>query len=198
MAEVNSVVPGLHSWDAVRSGESHAIDLLCEHWLPEVLQWCRRLGGARVDPDHAAQDVFLVVLRRVHTVESPGQLPSWLFSVTRRVLAQHRRRAWVRRWLPGSDDNLEHRLGASEADGPERLVERDETIHQVHALLDELPVELREVLVLCDMEQRTDPEAAALLGLKVGTAKSRLRRARARFRELARRNGLAPDAPEVP
>ncbi len=197
MADVNDIVPGVHSWDDVRNGEPHAIDRLCARWMPEVLQWCRRLGGPRVDPDHAAQDVFLVVLRRVGTVTAPGQLPNWLFSVTRRVLAQHRRQAWVRRWLPGTGLSLDHRLGASPADGPDRLVERDETIHAVHAVLDELPVELREVLVLCDMEQRTDPEAAALLGLKVGTAKSRLRRARQRFRELASARGLDPGAPEA-
>ncbi len=195
MAEMNDIVPGVHSWDDVRQGEDHALDRLFHRWMPDVLQWCRRLGGPRVDPDQAAQEVFIVVLRRVHTVQNPGQLPSWLFSVTRRVLAQHRRRAWVRRWMPGGD-SLEHQLGADPRDGPEKLVERDETIQHVQALLQQLPEELREVLVLCDMEQRTDPEAAAILGLKTGTAKSRLRRARQQFRALARAEGLAPNGGE--
>ena len=59
-------------------------------------------------------------------------------------------------------------------------------------MLDQMPDDLRAVLVLCDIEDRTDPEAAEILDLKVGTAKSRLRRARARFKELCIKNGIAP------
>jgi RNA polymerase sigma-70 factor (ECF subfamily) len=174
-------------WNAIHRGDPAAINALCEDWLPTVLQWCRRLCGARVDADHAAQDVFLVVIRRVHTVERPEQLPSWMFAVTRRVLAQHRRRAWVRRWLPGDVPEV-----SDPRHSPARHTEQRELAHQVASVLQQMPDDLRAVLVLCDMEDRTDPEAAAILGLKVGTAKSRLRRARERFRELCIKNGIAP------
>jgi len=179
--------PAPRDWDAVRRGDRLAIDALCENWLPTVLQWCRRLAGPRVDPDHAAQEVFLVVLRRVHTVHRPEQLPSWMFSVTRRVLAQHRRRAWVRKWMPGEAPEV-----ADPHADPSRHTERRQTALQVQAILLQMPEDLRAVLVLCDVEGRTDPEAAELLGLKVGTAKSRLRRARQRFKDLCIREGLAP------
>ena len=174
-------------WEAVQRGDPPTINALCEDWLPTVLQWCRRLSGPRVDPDQAAQEVFIVVLRRVHTVQRPEQLPSWMFSVTRRVLAQHRRKAWVRRWLPGDVPDVSDPQTA-----PDRLSERRQLAEQVAGVLAELPDDLRAILVLCDIEDRTDPEAAELLGLKVGTAKSRLRRARSRFRELCLRRGLAP------
>jgi len=174
-------------WEAVRRGDAHAIEALCEDWLPTVLQWCRRLAGPRVDADHAAQEVFLVVLRRVHTVQRPEQLPSWMFAVTRRVLAQHRRRAWVRRWIPGDVPDV-----SDPRRSPAAQTEQRELAGQVAAILEQLPDDLRAVLVLCDIEDRTDPEAAELLGLKVGTAKSRLRRARARFKELCIKNGVAP------
>jgi RNA polymerase sigma-70 factor (ECF subfamily) len=174
-------------WERVRRGDEHAIEALCEDWLPTVLQWCRRLSGPRIDPEQAAQEVFIVVLRRVHSVHHAEQLPSWMFAVTRRVLAQHRRRAWVRRWMPGEVPEL-----AAPGRSPEAQTEQSRLAEQVAGVLDQLPEELRAVLVLCDMEDRTDPEAADLLGLKVGTAKSRLRRARARFRELCIQNGIAP------
>ena len=176
-------------WEAVRRGDPSAIDAICEDWLPTVLQWCRRLCGPRVDADHATQDIFLVVLRRIHTVERPEQLPSWMFAVTRRVLAQHRRKAWVRRWMPGDVPEISDPRRA-----PDALSERRQLAGQVASILEQMPEELRAVLVLCDLEDRTDPEAAALLGLKIGTAKSRLRRARTRFRELCVRQGLAPIA----
>jgi RNA polymerase sigma-70 factor (ECF subfamily) len=140
-----------------------------------------------VDADHAAQDVFIVVLRRVHTVDRPEQLPSWMFAVTRRVLAQHRRKAWVRRWMPGDVPEV-----SDPRRSPAALSERRQLAEQVGKVLDQMPDDLRAVLVLCDIEDRTDPEAAEVLGLKVGTAKSRLRRARTRFRELCIRQGIAP------
>jgi len=174
-------------WEAVQRGDAPAIDALCEDWLPTVLQWCRRLAGPRIDPDQAAQEVFLVVLRRVHTVQRPAQLPSWMFAVTRRVLAQHRRRAWVRRWMPGDVPEV-----ADPRRSPQARAERNELVTQVADVLDQMPDDLRAVLVLCDIEDRTDPEAAEILDLKVGTAKSRLRRARARFKELCIKNGIAP------
>ncbi|HCH62740.1 MAG: hypothetical protein CL927_18785 [Deltaproteobacteria bacterium] len=188
-APPGSQTPSLtpRQWKAVQRGEPSAIDAVCEDWLPTVLQWCRRLCGPRVDADHATQDVFLVVLRRVHTVERPEQLPSWMFAVTRRVLAQHRRKAWVRRWIPGDVPEV-----SDPRRSPDTLTERRQLASQVASILEQMPEELRAVLVLCDLEDRTDPEAAAMLGLKIGTAKSRLRRARVRFRELCVRQGLAP------
>jgi RNA polymerase sigma-70 factor (ECF subfamily) len=174
-------------WEDVQHGDPSAINAVCEDWLPTVLQWCRRLCGPRVDADHAAQDVFIVVLRRVHTVDRPEQLASWMFAVTRRVLAQHRRKAWVRRWMPGDVPDV-----SDPRHSPAALSERRQLAEQVGKVLDQMPDDLRAVLVLCDIEDRTDPEAAEVLGLKVGTAKSRLRRARTRFRELCIRQGIAP------
>src|SRR5690349_13526144 len=78
-----------------------ALDRLCTWWLPVVLGWTTRLGGPRVDPEDAAHDVFLVVFRRIGELERPEAFQSWLFGIARRVIAGHRRRAWLRRWLPG-------------------------------------------------------------------------------------------------
>lgn len=183
----SSSAPPPPAWEAVRRGDPAAIDAICQDWLPTVLQWCRRLAGPRVDADHAAQEVFVVVLRRVHTVQRREQLPSWMFAVTRRVLAQHRRRAWVRRWMPGEVPDF-----ADSGATPAEATEQREVSRQVTRILEQMPDDLRAVLVLCDVEERTDPEAAELLGLKVGTAKSRLRRARQRFKELCIRDGVRP------
>lgn len=173
------------TWAGVRRGDPDALEWLCETWLPVTLQWCRRLGGPRVDADHAAQDVFIVVLRKVRTVARSEQLPSWLFAVTRRVLAQHRRKAWVNRWDP--DATSDHRPGVPQ---PDEIAGRQQTAVKVQQMLMDLPDDLREVLVLCDIEEHTDPEAASILDIPVGTAKSRLRRARTAFRDLALERGL--------
>lgn len=185
--------PPALDWAAVQAGDSAALEVLFAEWLPVILQWCRRLGGPRVDPDHAAQDVAIVVLSRVHTVHGPEVLPSWLFGVTRRVLAQHRRRAWVRRWAPGVDVDR-----SRSSTDPEAELGREELLRGVREAVDALPASLREVVVLCDLERRPQAEVAELVGLPLGTVKSRLRRARSTLARILAARGLAPvDAVEV-
>ncbi len=180
-------VPIAHLVTAAREGSLDARARLVEAWLPIVLRWCTCLGGPAVDPEDAAHDILLLALTRIDRLRDADAFPAWLFGMTRRVLADRRRSAWVRRWLPGPLAEL-----VDPADGPARRHERDETSARVQEHLDRLPAALREVLVLCDVEERTGDEAAVLLGVPLGTVKSRLRTARARFAQIARADGLGP------
>lgn len=171
---------------ALVAGDPQAADRLFVTWGPVVLRWCARLGGPQIDEEDAAHDVFEQVFAKVHTLRDPRAFPAWLYAATRRVVIDHRRRAWLRRWVPG--------LVPDRADPhAERKSERDALAVGVRAALDLLPTDLREVLVLCEMEERNATEVADLLGVPLGTVKSRLRRAREQFAEQARRRGLEPD-----
>jgi RNA polymerase sigma-70 factor (ECF subfamily) len=169
--------------EAALSGDREAWEALVSGMLPAVLQWGRRLGGPGVDPCDVAQDVFVVAFTRLDRVADPRAFPAWLYGITRRVLAGHRRRAWLRRWVPGLDP-----ADCAPTDGP--ADERGELARQVLAALERLPAAQREVLVLCDMEERTSAEVAALIGVPHGTVRSRLRLARARFQREAEALGL--------
>lgn len=167
---------------AAAAGDSDALDVLVGAWGPTVLRWCARLGGGRLDPEDAAHDVFERVFRKLPGLRAPEAFPSWLFQTTRGVVSQHRRRAWLRRWI-----------GAPSEDLPDpRAV--DPAAADVHAALDTLGADLREVVVLHDVEGRVDREVAALTGLPLGTVKSRLRRGRA---ALARALGEPAPAPAL-
>ncbi len=166
-------------------GQHRGLDDLVEGWLPIVIGWCTRLGGPKVDAEDAAHDVFIVVSRKIEHVLDPDRFPAWLFAVTRRVLAQHRRRAFVRRWIPGASFD-----GQDHAPGPARLYAVSEAGEQVRDILATLGEEDREVLVLALLEDRPDTEVADLLQVPLGTMKSRLRRARERFLRVARARGL--------
>lgn len=166
--------------------ERAARDALFDRWLPEVLRWCTRMGGPRVDPEDAAHDIMITVLTKHHTLRNPDDLPAWIFGITRRVLAWHRRKAWVRRWVPGATPE-----GEARGPGPESSASSNELGRRVQVVLETLPDDLRVVLVLCDLEERTDEQVANLLGIPSGTVKSRLRRARARFANAAEARGLS-------
>lgn len=162
-----------------RSGDPDARDALVRALLPTVLPWVARLGGPRIDREEAAHDVLLTVLRRLPDLEGDDRLLPWLFGITRKIVASHRRRAWLRRWVPG--------IVAERADPTpqaDRALAERALAAELQALLELLPTAQREVLVLCELEERTHTEVARLLGVPEGTVKSRLRLGRTRLSAL--------------
>lgn len=155
-----------------------AVDQLARAWLPIVYRWCHRLGGPRMDTEDAAHEVLIIMCRRLEKVESAEQFPSWLYGITKRVIANHRRKAWFRRWIgsPTREDRPDR------GRGPEEDANAAQERAVVWQALEALPAGQREVLVLCELEERSGSEVAHLTGLPLGTVKSRLRAARSAFR----------------
>lgn len=162
-----------------QAGLPGAMDALLDAWLPVVMGWCLRLGASPVDAEDLTHEVFLIVFRKVQSLREPRAFPAWLYGITRRVLAAHRRKAWFRRWLPGVEPTA-----IDPNPTPLDAAQTSEVAQQVWEALSLIPDKHREVLVLCDLEERADSEVAAMLGVPKGTVKSRLRRARANLRSL--------------
>jgi RNA polymerase sigma-70 factor (ECF subfamily) len=184
-------LPSTDTVSAATSGVPGALERLVDESLPVVLGWCKRLLGPRGDPEDAAHDAMVVVIDHIGELRDPVAFPGWLFQITRRVLATHRRRAWLRRWLPGTDTDT-----ADAGPSPERHYLRDETARTVQGLLDQLPEAQRSTLILHDLEGRSDAEVADILGVPKGTVKSRLRLGRQRLKNLAEEAGLIPVTPQ--
>ena len=165
--------------DAI-GGDLDAIERVVDAWVDRLYAWCAGLGGPHVDAEEAAHDVLMLFVRRHATIREPDRLASWMFSACRRVVANHRRRAWWRRWMPGPIADP----------GAAATVEQDlddaARARKIRAVLDQAPAADREVLTLCYLEETSVTEAAQILGLPEGTVKSRLFHARARFRERCR------------
>jgi len=143
----------------------------------------RRLGVAPADTDDATQRVFMIAARRVADI-AVGSERSFLFGTALRVAPETIRTA--RRQAPLDDEAHERR---DSSPGPEELTAQLRARAVLEEILTAMPLELRTVLVLFELEQMTKNEVAELLELPVGTAVSRLRRAREEFRaQLKRRN----------
>ena len=143
----------------------------------------RRLGVAEHSVDDAAQQVWIVAARKLTTI-TPGQERAFLFGTALRVASDARRSASRRREV----------LGDGEDEGPiDQAPRADQQLdaHRARALLDDvlaaISIELRAVFVLYELEELPIPEIASLVGVPVGTASSRLRRARAEFQQIVKR-----------
>jgi RNA polymerase sigma-70 factor (ECF subfamily) len=134
----------------------------------------RRLGVAPEAVDDAAQRVFLVAASHVENIEV-GRERSYLFGSAMRVAADFRRvRARVREvTVPEELEVASHPCPL-----PDELLDQKRAREILDALLEEIPIELRTVLVLVEGEGLTGIEAAELLAIPEGTVNSRLRRAR--------------------
>jgi RNA polymerase sigma-70 factor, ECF subfamily len=145
----------------------------------------RRLGVHDADVDDAAQQVFVTTSRKLASVRR-GCERSFLFQTALRVASDSRRTRRRRREV--AEDELR---GTDEVRDPapptDDLVDLRRARVQLDEILDDMPLDLRAVFVLFELDEATLAEISALLHVPVGTVASRLRRARLLFREAAAR-----------
>ena len=146
-----------------------------------VWRLVRRLGVPEASADDATQQVFLTLSAKLEVV-LPGKERAFLTGTAFRVASNQRRgerRNPERPW----EQHLASAVDPSPS--PEQLIDASRQRAWLDHVLDQLPLELRAVLVLFELEDLSAPEIAKLLELPVGTVASRLRRARQQFFELA-------------
>lgn len=141
----------------------------------------RRLGVPTRDLDDAVQEVILVLARRLDTIEK-GSERAFVLSTAYRIAATARRTLRRRPQTVELDDVVLTDPGRD----PEALFEQRRARELLDDVLAALPIELRAVFVLYELERLTMAEIAETLGVPPGTVASRLRRARALFQEAVR------------
>ena len=145
----------------------------------------RRFGVADPNLVDAAQDVFLVMHRRLPHFTEQGKISTWLFRICHRIARDYRRRAHRRYEI--LDGSFADQRTSPDADPGERL-EREENRALFRAALERLAVDQQTVFVLFELESMTACQISKLLGVPVGTVYSRLRLARRSFeRAIVRR-----------
>lgn len=149
-------------------------ELYAEHFA-FVWRNLRRLGIADAALSDAAQEVFLVVHRRLDEFEPRAPVRSWVYSIVVRVARQHRRRQRRKPLVPLAE--AAH-WPDSEASGPEQIAAEHEALERLLALLARLDDGKREAFVLSELEGLTAPEISEVLGVNVNTIYARVRAAR--------------------
>ena len=145
--------------------------LLYRRHQEPVFRFALYLSGSREIAEEVTQELFLGLLEEHERyVASLGALQAYLIGAARNLIRQRSRR--TAREEP-------HRQVTDPAAPPlDRLV-REEELDSLRSAIQSLPLNYREVVVLCDMEELSYEEAALRLGCAVGTVRSRLHRARA-------------------
>ncbi len=157
--------------------ETRLTSLFNEHF-DFVWRMIRRLGLSEADADDAAQRVFITASTKLESVARSKER-NFLYGVALGIVANAKRSLARRREV--ADDLLAST--ASPAPSPHDQLALEQAWDLLDELLDTLPDRLRRVLVLAEIEQLEVAEVAAFEQIPVGTAASRLRKARQLFRE---------------
>jgi RNA polymerase sigma-70 factor (ECF subfamily) len=150
-----------------------------------VWRLLRRFGVPAAQLDDAAQEVFWVAARRFADIEL-GREKAFLYGVALRVASNELRRAQANAEVTLPLTDLELVLG-DVAPTPEESLEQRRALALLDRALGRLPLELRTVLVLFELEGLEVSKIAEIEGIPLGTASSRLRRAREEFAAIAKR-----------
>jgi RNA polymerase sigma-70 factor (ECF subfamily) len=170
------------------SGDAAAWEDLVRLHSRRVYGLCYRFTGRESEAQDLTQDVFLRVFRALGSFRSAeGSFTTWLARLTRNLLIDHYRRTRNERVTDSIEDQLPgvevRSAGGSVPRRPDSAVAGREASELLQAALGKLSPELRETIILRDLQEMEYREIADVLAIPEGTVKSRLNRGRA---ELAR------------
>jgi RNA polymerase sigma-70 factor (ECF subfamily) len=157
---------------------------------------CYRFTGHAADAEDLTQEVFLKVYTSLRSFDSSrGSLPVWITAMTRNLLVDNFRRTKNRRVTSSLDDGWDESGAMSPA---ERLMAKGPSQHDLAAgrelekmvqeALKRVPADLREAVILRDLQDMDYKEIAQVVGIPEGTVKSRISRGRAELARLLERN----------
>jgi len=177
-------------------GDSGAwADLVRTHHR-RVYALCYRFTGNAADAEDLTQDVFLKVYSNLSSFDTArGSLQVWITTMTRNLLVDNFRRTRNQRntdsldagWDEADELRPVDRLQASGASPHEKAAQK-ELAKMVQGALAKVSVELREAVILRDLQDMDYKEIAQVLGIPEGTVKSRISRGRAELARLLERS----------
>ena len=175
-----------------RTGDAAAWEQIVRDYSRRIYNLAYRFTGNNESAEDLTQDVFVRVYRALGQYDpSQGNLSNWLMRLARNLIIDDYRRR-QRTPTDGSDalDDHEYHLHGS-SDGPERSLQRHERRMQVHAAIKKLSPELRECVILRDIEELAYAEIVDLLKIPEGTVKSRINRGRIELAKILKRMHVA-------
>jgi RNA polymerase sigma-70 factor (ECF subfamily) len=174
--------------ERLQAGEDAALDDLMGRHATPVFHFLCRMVGNEDDASDLAQETFVRVFKSAKTFRASEKFSTWLFTIAANLARNHFR--WRSRHpgisLETENPETEQTLGSTlpaSAPTPKEAALAGERIRIVQAAVQKLPEDLRAAIVLCEWEERSAAEAAAILETTPKAVESRLYRARQILRE---------------
>ena len=170
--------------ELLREGDDASVEQALQLLQSTVFSFSMRVCGQREDAEDTMQEVLMKSVPHLPKFDSPKALVVWLYKVAKNRCLMNRRKS---KFAPEHELSLEElmpdrkeldRLTADGRVNPESFAIRGEQASQLREAVQKLPPQYRIVLVLRDMEGLTDDEVSEITGVRAGTVRVRLHRAR--------------------
>jgi RNA polymerase sigma-70 factor (ECF subfamily) len=178
------------------AGDAVAWEEIVQRYHRRIYNICYRFAGSTDDAQDLTQEVFIRMYRTLNSYDvGRGAFMTWVTTLTRNLLVDHFRKTKHDRLTDSLDATVsdhEDAMPLSERipdDGPapDSGVQSRETRDAVHQALQKLSPELREAVILRDLQDMDYREIATVLKVPEGTVKSRINRGRAELGRLLQR-----------
>jgi len=150
-----------------------------DNWFDDVVRWLYALGVPTSDTEDLAQEIFLVVRRKLARFDG-GNLAGWLYRIAQLTVRDHRRRAWFKNLVIRRKDIDLTRI-PGHTDSPARNYEDAESRRIFQSLVAKMSEKLRSTFVLFEIEGYAGEEIARIQDIPLGTVWTRLHHARKEF-----------------
>jgi RNA polymerase sigma-70 factor, ECF subfamily len=162
------------------------------HWR-KVFNLAYKFVGRHDEAEDLTQDIFLRIFKALHTFDRRANFQTWLISISRNLCIDHYRSMRKERETMARDVDASNLSPVSQERGPDRQMEATDLKALVKQALEALAPNLREAVVLRDLQDFSYLEIAEKLHLPEGTVKSRINRGRLELaKEITRLQGLRP------
>jgi RNA polymerase sigma-70 factor, ECF subfamily len=177
-------------------GDSVAWGELVKAHHRRIYSLCYRFTGSAHDAEDLTQDVFIKVYGNLTTFDlARGSFQTWITTLARNLLVDHFRRTKQQRvtdsmdagWDESEELPMADRLAAAGPSQHDRAAQK-EIARMVQEALTKISPELREAVILRDLQDMDYKEIAQVLRIPEGTVKSRISRGRAELARLLERN----------
>ncbi|MHB1155295.1 MAG: RNA polymerase sigma factor [Phycisphaerales bacterium] len=185
--------------DQVHRGDRGAMGELLGAYHKQVYHLCLRMIGREADAADLAQDVLLKAVQHIDGFKGDARFSTWLYRIAMNLSISQLRRNKVRATtsldqpLGGGDGTEEPERSALLADerepGPVQSVQQKERLDALGEALERMDEELRGIILLRDIQEMDYQQIAEVMGVPLGTVKSRLFRARLALRQEMLKNG---------
>jgi RNA polymerase sigma-70 factor (ECF subfamily) len=166
------------------SGDDAAWETIVNSYARRIYNLGYRYTSRREESEDLAQEIFIRVYQNLKSYRpEAGSFQNWVFKVARNLIIDHYRQSRRFRQTGGSEELETLELAEEKLPSPQRAVEQSEATRFLRDGLASLSPELKEAVILRDLEGMAYQEIAELLSIPEGTVKSRINRGRI---ELAR------------
>jgi RNA polymerase sigma-70 factor (ECF subfamily) len=179
--------------EAARRGDHRAFEALVLKYQDRIYRVVQRMVGGSDAVDDLAQEVFIRAYRSIGDFKGESSLYTWLYKIALNLCRNHYRTRGRRPVHEEIGEDGSATVLESEGASPEDEVVRREFWEQLRQGLAALPDEQREAVVFCDLEGMSYEEMAEVMGVPIGTVRSRIFRGRRALQErLAAFHAAAP------